>query len=187
MRVKCGTALPLCDTLSSEEIAGKIDWQFYDSAKEKLQSQKIQKLSDEKLDALCNKIVEEYIAERLQNPKVIVFKEKSLRNYAQHRTSQKKGLSFTWKDAFNEEENKELFKERNGNKTVPLCRGILIALYEHLASQGYKEIIQFYSEAEKTPVTKAVELYKTISEKSPVLFQKLLFKTTFSQKNHDTF
>ncbi|MEI7961479.1 MAG: hypothetical protein WCI04_04030 [archaeon] len=183
MRIKCGTALPICQTLGREEILNKIDWQFYDSAKEKMQTQKIQKLSDERLDIICNIAIEEYITNRLQNSKVLIFKEKSLRNYAQHRINNKKGFLFTWKDILNEEENKELFKERNDNKMVPLCRGILIALYEHLASKGHKEIIQFYDEIDEIPVTNAVELYKLISEKSPVLFPKILFKIDFIKKS----
>jgi hypothetical protein len=182
-RVKCGTTTPICSLPDADSLPERVDWDFYEHAKEVLTAGP-QYTSSQELDSVCNDLINDYIQERLKDVREVqIYKEKSLRNYASHRLSAKKGFDKTWKEIIDPKEIDEVFARGTDKRPQSLCRGIMLGLYEKLDSIGYDHVVQFYGAEDKIPVTKAVELYQKVSERFSawnLTFQNYFVQDAFS-------
>ncbi len=63
----------------------------------------------------------------------------------------------------------------------PLCRGIMLALYETLASDGYERIVQLYPAEQRQSVEMATRLYEVLGKENPEeeRWNRLTFENRF--------
>jgi hypothetical protein len=141
------------------------------------------------MEIVRNRIVPELINDRLEDyglnkSKVRIYSERKLRNLVIKRTRiDKKTSRKSWRQLNNFlESGKEIYlgPMRIVNAMgIPICRGIMLALYESIASEGYGKIIQLNSEKFRTSSTKAQVLYEIIAKQLPLTKEK---KVVFGYK-----
>jgi len=187
----CSSNCVLSQLPSEEELDEIIDKTQYEKAIEILKQQNktiYNKLKETEVEGLgelrteYSRIVREHITPELVNNRltsygitdVKLYSERQMRNIVTRRTMNRSKPRFkkkSWRqiDSFIETGKQvrlgpmEIVNER-GN---PVCRGIMLALYETLTTQGYEKITQLYPTEHHGALTKAQVLFETVKEQLP--------------------
>ena len=136
-------------------------------------------LRDEYAKIVREKIVPFLVRNRLkeydlERDQIKLLSERQLRNKVSKRTrkqTKRNLIELSWRQVDNLRElgkqfllgPMELVNER-GN---PLCRGIILSLYETIVSQGYNKVIQLYSKEHHSSLTKAQFLFERVTDQLP--------------------
>lgn len=111
----------------------------------------------------------------LSGIKVRVFSERVLRNLVSYRTSASRGKNESWRllPEFSSAEShggKECYlgvEEIVNQRGSPVCRGIMLVLYETLARQDYKRVVQLYPKEFQHSLEMAQNLYQVLQSHHP--------------------
>jgi len=118
--------------------------------------------------------------------KIKIYSERQLRNLVTKRTrNPKKKIEkkLSWKNYPNfSMDGKAIYLSKSKNNIskivsddgVPLCRGILLALYEKVSMEGYNRATEFYLEKHKRSLDLAKTLYLLVAKKLPSFENKKL-------------
>ena len=144
-RKKCGTTAPLCELPEYNELPNLIDWDFYEMALAKIKKVKL------KIDEVLRKeIIPQAIQQRLTEYKIDakIFTERELRNVASIRLSNsRRNGTKSWIPLL---EKANLLKDVKASVSeIPVCRAIMLALYEKLSEAGYISLVQLYAKEDK--------------------------------------
>lgn len=123
-------------------------------------------------------IIPQVIHQRLKeyglNPvEVKIYSEKQLRNRAELRMRRERANSQkSWLKLLTQAEQQKslvsiLMPEVKKNSGMPSCRGILLALYEQVALEGFTQIIQLYEQKQYLAIQQASDLYSAIHSAFP--------------------
>ncbi len=123
---------------------------------------------------LRERIVPELVLDRVKKYGLVEFdvklySERKLRNFVRHRV--KKTGPMGWR-------NIQSFRRSGGqislgsmivvnHRGIPICRGIMVALYEQVAAEGYNELIQYCPKEYYLASTKAQLVYQAVAEQLP--------------------
>lgn len=156
-RKRCGTTKPLCELPDFDEIPEIIDWEFYEQGVMRLEE------TDKDLNAFVREdLVGPVVLKRLEDygfaeGAVRVFTERELRNVASMRLSMtRKDGDASWISALEKTGLLEELRARGSN--IPVCGSIMLALYERVAALGYRELYQYYAEADREAIENGTRL-----------------------------
>ena len=165
-RKKCGTTQPLCMLPEFKKIPGMIDWKLFNFA-----LKEFKKTNLEIDEFIQTKVVPLAIARALEKYKlnkdaVQVFTERELRNKASKRLSgsRSKGEK-SWVPLL--EKTNTLNKVRSNISKIPVCSGIMLALYEKLSEAGYDSLIELCHKDDKKAIKNALCIYKELHHTFP--------------------
>lgn len=159
----CGTSKDPCHVPSREEILGRIDEKAYGQALDDLRGltpapgreDAARILRETTVPRIVNNRLAEYGVDRAN-----VFTERQLRNDAGYRTRSKhRHKSNNWRDAL---ESLNLLDAVRSESTTPVCGGILLALYERVASIGYDTLVQLFPEQDRGPIENGQRIYEAL-------------------------
>ncbi len=164
-RIKCGTTVPLCKLPDFSKIKDIIDWKAYDRAI-KIWDKSGKGLSEILNEEIINPLVEERLNEYGTSMKTShVFREKQLRNRAGVKLRASAQTKGSWREELTKTKILDKVLTHQGN--TPMCGGILLALYEELANEGYEKVIQIYEKDEKPAVENGITLYQKLHRQFP--------------------
>lgn len=123
-------------------------------------------------------VIPKFIEQRLRDygldPKEVkIYSEKQMRNRAELRLRKERSKSEkSWLKLLSQAEQQKslmalLLPEVKKNSGTPSCRGILLALYEQVALEGFTEIIQLYEQKQYLAIQQASDLYAAIHSSFP--------------------
>ena len=139
-----------------------------------------QKVMSQLTKVTREEIVPKMVAERidqyrLNDVNVLTYSERDLRNRVMQRTKTKARAEKkkTWRQINDfAKEGRSVRICRNeivNNRGNPVCRGIMLALFEKVVGDGYTSIDSYYSENQKSAVIQAQSLFQIVSKKLPHL------------------
>ncbi len=165
-RKRCGTTAPLCRLPEFKEIPKIIDWKMYEQALKAINKE--QKGSME--EVVRREIVQKCIKKRLLKYKlkpeaVRIYTERELRNLAGKRLTEKRKKMASWIPLL--KKINMIDKARSSISGIPLCGGILLALYERVSKEGYGKIIQLDDESERKANEEGERMCKTLHHAFP--------------------
>ena len=102
-----------------------------------------------------------------QQPEVRIYSERELKNVVAVRIRPSRARAdASWQQvgqALKSPISKMLFGEVCTSHAIPSCRGILLALYEELATEGFNRVMQHYQQNQYLAIQNAVELYAALN------------------------
>ena len=102
---------------------------------------------------------------KLKPKAVMVYTERELRNLAGSRLREKRKKMASWVPLL--EKIGMIDKARSSISGIPICGGILLALYERLSKEGYRKITQLDDEAERKANEEAEKICKALHHTFP--------------------
>ena len=160
---KCGRIQELCSI--PKDIKEVVDWDFYKSFAN--QFMELNRVEQDVIlrEKIVPKLIEERIHEYgLDSSQVQIYTERQLRNYSMRRMrNRNKHKPQSW---FGQLKQTGLTSEVKTD-LVPVCGGIMLALYEKITGQGYNKMIQLYSQGDKGPIENGLRLNKILHEAFP--------------------
>lgn len=143
-----------------------------------IKSEEYRAIHSEYSQILREKIIPTQVQKRLQiygiaEDKIRLYSERVMRNWVQKRIDkERKSNMLSWLHIFDAAEKKDsllylLLTEVLSSSGIPKCRGIMLALYENVALDGYEHITQLYSEKQYLAIKNAEELYEKLSRLLP--------------------
>jgi hypothetical protein len=118
---------------------------------------------------------------KLERDQIKLFSERQLRNKVSKRTKHqtKRNLKEqSWRQINTLREMGKQFllgpMELVNERGNPLCRGIMLSLYETIAICGYTKIIQLYTKEHHSSLTKAQFLFERVTDQLPQIRGKNL-------------
>jgi hypothetical protein len=171
-KTNCRSECTLVQLPNEKELKNLIDEEQFKIIKKLIGNKKenIKEIIFEKgVPLILEHIIKKYNMNNIKH----IFSERDLRNIVAIRTKNhnltvtEKNLS--WKQLSNLKEiNKQKFlgnMEIVSTSGIPVCRGIMFALYEQVAMLGYIKIIQFIEKKHFSALTKAQVLFELYSDK----------------------
>ena len=147
------------------------------------------KIQDKFTKIIREKIIPEIVKDRLEAYGIIgrcswrLYSERNMRNIVSRRLREDKPnnwLALINKIKAEDRQLDILMKSIEKTRGMPACRGIMLALYEKIAMEGYAKIIQLYPEKYKKSLIMAEELFRILEDSYPRLWPwKLKFEDKF--------
>ncbi len=164
-RKKCGTTDSVCKLLTFEQKIALIDWDVYEFVVERVKGHKniSQILREELIPALIQKRIQEY---NLSLENVKIYTERQLRNRASIRLAEhrEQGTN-SWIPQLRQVNLLSSMKAPVSG--IPVCKAIMVALYEILSKDGYTKLIQIYSENDKFAIESGKEVCLSLKAAFP--------------------
>ncbi len=194
-KVDCTSTCILSQLPDENELDDAIDEEQYKKAVEILKDYidlEGDDLEKRLADPVRDFVIPELIKDRLKiyhldEDSIKIYSERKMRNIVTWRTrSRTKKKKQSWRNLdLYREDGKSVFigpQEIVNVRGIPICRGIMTALYETVAKEGYDKVVQIYSTKHAASLTKAQEVYESIADKLPQTKGKDL---QFEYKWHD--
>jgi len=104
-------------------------------------------------------------------PDVRLYSERELKNnVAKRMRPSRKGSAESWRPVIESIQSplvRTVFQEVQTRNGIPACRGIMLALYELLSTEGFEEVSQHYSTRDELAVQNATDLYNALHKEFP--------------------
>lgn len=158
---RCGTIYP-CGTAVEDRLEN-VDWRVYDAIRMRLGDCGDAAAKHRALRSVIDELVADRIAAHGLDPaRVRIFYERRLRNLASARLRNRTaGGAASWRRALQKAGLLDDVLVRLSR--IPTCGGILLALYEQLAREGYNRVVQYYAVGDQAAIENGVRLYGLLS------------------------